>query len=130
MSQEQQEQYRSDCQETFHLRAEGYPLKEIALQLGVTMDTVQRRLAWWRENGTVEGEEVIPYRRKLSLERLDYLSAVLRAKVAQGDEKAIQLLLQVMDRESKLLGLDAPAKTEVSGKTVNYMVDGVNPDLV
>ncbi len=50
--------------------------------------------------------------RKLELARLDEAQAAIWAKVKNGDLKAIDRLLRISERRSKLLGLDAPVKLE------------------
>ncbi len=50
--------------------------------------------------------------RKLELERLDRLTLALWSRAQQGETEAIDRVLKLMDRRAKLLGLDAPAKSE------------------
>jgi hypothetical protein len=50
--------------------------------------------------------------RQLELDRLDAMQEALWPKVLDGDTKAIDTALRLMDRRAKLLGLDAPTRTE------------------
>jgi hypothetical protein len=53
--------------------------------------------------------------RKLELERLDHLWFVAYPKAANGDMKALQACVRLMERRAQFQGLDAPKKTELSG---------------
>ncbi|NUQ98584.1 MAG: hypothetical protein HOY79_19195 [Streptomyces sp.] len=50
--------------------------------------------------------------RQLELDRLDAMQEALWPKVLDGDTRAIDTALRLMDRRAKLLGLDAPTRTE------------------
>lgn len=50
--------------------------------------------------------------RQLELDRLDAMQDALWVKVLDGDTKAIDTTLRLMDRRAKLLGLDAPQRME------------------
>jgi len=50
--------------------------------------------------------------RTLEIERLDYLWNSLMAKATDGDPQAIGVMLRIMERRSRLLGLDAPTKVQ------------------
>jgi hypothetical protein len=49
--------------------------------------------------------------RKLELERLDLMTAALMDKARRGRLRAINTMLNIMERRAKLLGLDAPDAT-------------------
>ncbi|MFF4409825.1 hypothetical protein [Streptomyces sp. NPDC001404] len=53
--------------------------------------------------------------RELEVQRLDRMQAAAWAKAAKGDLKAIETVLKVIDRRARLLGLDKPARTELTG---------------
>jgi hypothetical protein len=53
--------------------------------------------------------------RTMELERLDAMLLPLWRRVQNGDERAVDRVLRIMERRAKLLGLDAPAKRPVSG---------------
>jgi hypothetical protein len=50
--------------------------------------------------------------RQLELDRLDVMQDALWPKVLEGDTRAIDTALRLMDRRARLLGLDAPTRTE------------------
>lgn len=56
--------------------------------------------------------------RKMESDRLDRLQMAVWARALQGDPKAVDTVLKIMDRRSRLLGLDAPTKMQV--EATNY----------
>lgn len=70
-----------------------------------------RALRSYREEEEAKVEEW----RQLESQRLDRLQAAAWAKALKGDLKAIETVLKVISQRSKLLGLDMPLRTEVSG---------------
>ena len=52
--------------------------------------------------------------RQLELERLDLLTRGLEPMASVGNPGAVNAYLRVMERRAKLLGLDAPVKTDVT----------------
>lgn len=53
--------------------------------------------------------------RQLEIERLDAMFLGLWSRAREGDEKAVRAAVLIMERRAKLLGIDAPTRTEVSG---------------
>ena len=64
---------------------------------------------------TKEADDVAEEVRAIELQRLDELTLTYQPRAMKGDEKAAKLVIQVMDRRAKLLGIDAPSKQEISG---------------
>lgn len=54
--------------------------------------------------------------RTLELERIDRMLLGIWTRAAQGDYSAIDRVLKLMKRRADLLGLDAPTRTELTGK--------------
>ena len=88
---------------------------------GVTYDAIARQLGYANEGGAFKAvqaalrttlREPADDVRKLELERLDRLTLALWPRAQQGEAEAIDRVLKLMDRRAKLLGLDAPTKTE------------------
>jgi hypothetical protein len=52
--------------------------------------------------------------RELEVDRLDRLQRFAWAQAAQGNLRAIETILRIMQRRARLLGLDAPIKQEVT----------------
>lgn len=53
---------------------------------------------------------------KLNLERLDKMFTVAYLNAQAGDVNAIAACMRIMERQARLLGLDAPERKEVTGK--------------
>ena len=54
--------------------------------------------------------------RKLEVARLDRMLWALWKQVIKGDGGAIDRVLRIMERRAKLLGIDAPTRTQVTGE--------------
>jgi hypothetical protein len=54
--------------------------------------------------------------RTLELERIDRMLLGIWTRAAQGDYSAIDRVLKLMKRRADLMGLDAPTRTELTGK--------------
>lgn len=59
---------------------------------------------------------------------LDELARPMVKKAIEGDDKAVNAVLRIMERRAKLLGLDAPTQVEQTG-TGGFAIM-VNPDLL
>jgi hypothetical protein len=95
------------------LRIQGKSWQEIADLLGydskgTACGDVRRALQKAVADLAVPLEEY----RQLELDRLDAMQDALWGKVLEGDTRAIDTSLRLMDRRAKLLGLDAPTRTE------------------
>lgn len=96
------------------LRLAGLDFVNIAEQLGYTnraaasMD-VEKAISARIEDGTRSIDEL----REIELLRLDRLQAAAWAKALTGEHKSIELVMKIIDRRCKLLGLDAPERHEV-----------------
>lgn len=91
----------------------GYSFKQIADALGYkgaqgAYEAVQAAL---RSVIREPAEDVL----SLELERLDALFVKPYSSALAGDLQALSACLQVMGRKARLLGLDAPVKTEMAG---------------
>jgi len=97
--------------EALRLRSRGYTYQQIADQMDCSKPTAYARVQ--RALAAIPAEAVDEYRR-LEGERLDGLLAIATHKAfTQNSLPAIDRCLAIMDRRAKLLGLDAPVKTEV-----------------
>jgi hypothetical protein len=110
------------------LREAGFPLDEIAVILGVTVDKTLRDI----RHTIDEGRSLVDdgYRAQiieLELRRLDRLQAAQWDTALDGDTRAAETVLKIMDRRYRLLGLDrAPETTNVqtvivSGDSDSYV---------
>lgn len=101
------------------LRKRGFAYSEIADHLGVTRQAVHQMVKKGIAEILDETRESAEEVRTLELERLDrmfmrlYKEAMPSHPDAIVNHKAIETMLKIMDRRSKLMGLDAPSKHEV-----------------
>ncbi|MBI3131731.1 MAG: hypothetical protein HYZ13_10430 [Acidobacteria bacterium] len=100
--------------ESLRLRAEGYTYRAIAHQLGYKDPSGAQRAVERALQATMQ--EASDHLRVLELERLDNLHNAIWGRAMNGEGPAIDRVLRVMERRSKLLGLDAPARQEITGK--------------
>lgn len=68
--------------------------------------------------------------RALELDRLDALLRGLWPKASKGEERAVQKVLNVLERRAKLLGLDAPEKLDQNVKMEDTIVKILNGNLM
>lgn len=92
------------------LRMEGKSFPEIAKELGynsrqAAFDAVSRAL----DRTEREPADAL---RKLDLERLDALWQIHFLNAQAGDVQALAACMKIMERRAKLIGLDAPVKTD------------------
>jgi hypothetical protein len=95
------------------LRKAGATYETIAGQLGYANASGARKAVASALKATLRepAEEL----RTLELARLDAMALALWRRVQDGDEKAVDRVLRIMERRARLLGLDAAARTELSG---------------
>ena len=74
-----------------------------------------------------EAAEIV---RAQELELLDVMARGLVARAAQGDDKAVNSMLHIMDRRSKYMGLDTPTRIESSGPGGSSFPISINPALL
>ena len=97
------------------LRKAGLSYRQIGEELNVSYQTAWQDVrAAMKALAQVENGRADEVRR-IELQRLDELWRGLWADATGGDPAAIRAALGLMERRAKLLGLDAPAKTEHSG---------------
>ncbi len=68
--------------------------------------------------------------RALEADRLDRLQSSRWSKAIKGDDKAFDRVLRVMERRSKLLGLDTPVQHELTGPGGNPLIVEILPTLI
>jgi hypothetical protein len=112
------EQY-SIAREAFRLRREGKSLWEIAEELEISENEAKRGLAYVQKAAA----ELLSQGNKaelLSLEvmRLDQLQQAYWAAALSGDVRAADVVLKVLDKRTKLLGLDESVTVDARSQTV------------
>ena len=108
-------------------RVQAHERQKQALQLrtaGVAYEEIAARLGYRGRSGAYAAvmralratlQEPADELRTLELERLDRLLLGVWGQAAKGNQGAVDRALRIMERRAKLLGLDAPSKTELSG---------------
>jgi hypothetical protein len=96
------------------LRAAGTPYPDIADKLGVDPTTAFHYVSEGLERFLGEEIRCSDTARKLHVERLRALLQAAWPKAMAGDANATASCLRIMEREAKLLGLDAPHKVDIS----------------
>jgi len=105
-----EEQVQIDT-EALRMRSRGYTYQQIADNMGCSKPTAYARVQ--RALAAIPAEAAEEYRR-LENDRLDTLQAIaMHEAMTKKSMQAIDRVLHIMDRRAKLLGLDAPTKTEV-----------------
>lgn len=99
------------------LRNNGKSLREIAEIVGVSPETVKRDIALAiKDHLQVPVDEHIAN----SLSRIEGIRAELWRRMLNGDDKAPGDLIKLEQRQSTLLGLDAPSRVTVGVSTEDY----------
>ena len=93
----------------------GWSVRQIAAHLGIDKSAVQRDLTEVLERTIANADEYANQERECSLARIDGAIKALAPRIERGESDAIHCLVRLEDRRAKLLGLDAPAKQELSG---------------
>jgi hypothetical protein len=96
------------------LRAAGTSYPDIADELGVDPTTAFHYVEEAPERFLGEEIRCSDTARKLHVERLRALLQAAWPKAMAGDANAIASCLRIMEREAKLLGLDAPQKVDIT----------------
>jgi hypothetical protein len=99
------------------LRRAGATYADIAQQLGYTAPAGAQKAVERGLKATLQ--EPAESLRTLELDRLDRAQRQIWPAVLQGNLGAVDRLLKIMERRAKLKGLDAPVKSELTGKDGN-----------
>ena len=103
------------------LRHEGYVWREIAVMVDMSVAGVAKA---YKRALTRHPHATIDEHRELELDRLDNLQRTYWQPAVNGNLRAADYVLRVIDKRAKLLGLDAPLK--VQAEVVTY--DGSDLD--
>ena len=97
------------------LRRAGLSYRQIGEELNVSYNTAHRDVRQALEALLEVEHDKADEVRRIELQRLDELWRGLWPDATDGDPAAVRAALSLMERRAKVLGLDAPAKTEHSG---------------
>jgi hypothetical protein len=102
--------------EALRLRTAGFSYREVGDQLGVG-ETMSRRIVQraLRRVLVEPGIEVIA----LECQRLDLLTSAAMPRALAGSARWAEVAIRVMERRARLLGLDAPTRSEVHVMTAD-----------
>lgn len=113
----------------FALRIAGATYAQIAERLGVTTAGAHKMVKRVLERTRAETNEIADELRRVEVERLDALTLTLWKQATAGNLGAVDRVLRVMERRARLLGLDAPAKQDVtSGGQALKLYAIISPD--
>ena len=105
------------------LRLENYSYREIAKKLGVAPGTAHRYVRAAVKSIQKKYSEKAELIVTVEINKLDKLEKALQKEAREGDIKASTTILKIMERRARLLGLDAPARTELKVDTVDVKID-------
>lgn len=115
---ETKEQKQVKISTALDLRLKGMSYREIAKEMGVHSGTahgyVQVAIKVIQEKYTEKAEALVI----LEQQKLDRLEVGLIESARKGDIKAATVLLKIMERRAKLLGLDSPAEVKIEAVNV------------
>jgi hypothetical protein len=93
-------------------------VRDIARQLELSETRVRNDIAHALANLQEQTLEDANQLRVLELARLDEMQATLWQKVRDGNLKAVDRVMRIMERRSRLMGLDAAARMEHTGVSI------------
>lgn len=102
--------------EAWDLRVRGHSYRSISQRLGISVGQAFADIKELFERTRSSVDERVEHHRAASLARVDKVVEVLMPLVEIGDLDAMDRLDRFEKRRAALLGLDAPAKQEVTGK--------------
>jgi hypothetical protein len=101
----------------YEMRLKGMSYRQIAQELGITFPTAHSYVKEVMNELNKYSLELIETYRDMELTRLDAAQNAIYKKVLKGDDRAITTMLKIQERRARVLGLDAPVKTEATIKT-------------
>lgn len=103
-----------DEQQCLRLRLRGLTYREIAKEVGSDYRLVHRCVTQALQRIKTECAETAEDVRQIELQRLDACIKAISEQIESGKLQAIDRMLNIMSRRSKLLGLDAPVESKVN----------------
>lgn len=112
--------------QALELRKAGVSYSEIARQIGYANKGSAHHIVMDALREVIEA----PAKETLAeeLARLDGMLMAFYPKAKAGNDKAAAMVLRIMDRRAKYLGLDQPEQIQ-STVEIRYEVVGINPDV-
>jgi|GEM_PF-6983541 hypothetical protein len=100
--------------QAIQLRKQGLTYAEIGRVMGVTRQAAYSYVEREFKHIVKEGSQVAEKALSLTLARYDELLKAYYQQAVGGDRESLQDVLSIMDRQVKILGLEAPKKSETS----------------
>jgi DNA-binding CsgD family transcriptional regulator len=100
------------------LRKAGYTCAKIGQALGISGSAANQTLCRALARLEAQSKESAADYRRIQLERLDGMLTAMWKPAINGDPQAVDRVLKIEERRSKLLGLDAPEKTTETLKII------------
>ncbi len=97
------------------LRRAGFTYEQIADKVGISRGYACKLVTSALKRIREETNEITEDVKALELQRLDELFRTAYQAVLDGEVRAIDQAIKVMDRRARLLGLDAATRQEISG---------------
>lgn len=98
----------------YDMRLKGHTETHIAKELGCTVSyisqLIKQGLDEAKQRNAVLGDLLL----HMELERFDKLQPIYFEKALEGDKDAFYVVCRISERRAKMLGLDAPVKTETA----------------
>ncbi len=98
------------------LRRAGYLLREIADDVGCSPQYAHKVIVTHLNALSERLAEDVARLRAQEYERLEAALKAVWPQALEGDLKATDRIIKIMERKAKLFGLDAPARQELSGR--------------
>lgn len=119
---ENKEQRQVNINTALDHRLKGLSYREIADEMGMDRSTVYRyvhaAIKRIQKKYTEKANTLVTMERQ----KLDKLEVCLLKATRDGDIKAATVMLKIMERRAKLLGLDEPSKSEVKLDAVEVSI--------
>lgn len=119
---ENKEQKQVNINTALDFRLKGLSYRAIAKEMGVNPGTahryVQESIKVIQDEYTEKAEILVTLERQ----KLDRLEVGLIKLARKGDIRAATVMLKIMERRAKLLGLDEPSKSEIKVDAVDVQI--------
>src|SRR5690242_8344491 len=116
--------------DALELRRRGKSFAAIGKDLGVSRQAAHKAVTKALRDLCEEGDEKAAELRELESQRLDEMWAALQRGIEAGDPTSIDKGIKIVARRAALYGLDAPSKTELTGKDGGAVQIGTWEDMV
>lgn len=118
-------------EECLRLRREGLTHRQIAARLGVAPSTAYKRVRHGLDEINQRNVESAEQLRTMELARLDELQNAIWERATEGELRAIDAVLRIMERRAKLVGLDTSRHTvKVSSGDRDRLIEDLTGEVL